>query len=43
MEAFIEILERIMTMTVQITTILMEMFGICILVVTAVQIEVRYN
>ena len=37
MEAFIETLERIMTMTVQITTILMELFGICILVITAVR------
>ena len=37
MEAFIETLERFMTMTVQITTILMELFGICILVITAVR------
>ena len=37
MEAFIEMLEEFLTMTVQITTILLEMFGICILVITAVK------
>ena len=37
MEVFIEMLEEFLTCTVQVTTILMELFGICILVITAVK------
>ena len=37
MEAMIEMLEGFLTMTVQIATILMELFGVFILVVTAVR------